>query len=274
MNRREFIKATVMASTGAAFASPVKSNVGGSMTSLISSPSTPIDLPYVTDGLEAFWDGEWNIGSGMHDDTTTTWVDLSGHKRHMYAPAPLWGENYAYCDGTTMRQIFRQTAQESEWFAELLMSGRYTVEITQGMSQTRSDQYLICDRIENNWSMRAAVVNANNSGFKISMNGSMNRLLCTVAGVNYLVKRCHQLAAEVSTGLGGVNGTYKTYETDFVASGSYVHGGLAIGARGDLYSTPYYSNGLCVYRVSIYNRGLSQEELEFNLATDVERFGI
>lgn len=34
--------------------------------------------PYVTDGLVAMWDGEWNAGPGKHDANATEWKDLVG----------------------------------------------------------------------------------------------------------------------------------------------------------------------------------------------------
>lgn len=34
--------------------------------------------PYVSDGLVAMWDGEWNAGGGVHDPNATTWKDLIG----------------------------------------------------------------------------------------------------------------------------------------------------------------------------------------------------
>lgn len=34
--------------------------------------------PYVTDGLIAMWDAEWNAGGGVHDPNATTWKDLVG----------------------------------------------------------------------------------------------------------------------------------------------------------------------------------------------------
>ena len=34
--------------------------------------------PYVTDGLVAMWDGEWNAGGGVHDANATVWKDLVG----------------------------------------------------------------------------------------------------------------------------------------------------------------------------------------------------
>lgn len=39
---------------------------------------TPWQNPYITDGLVAMWDGEWNAGGGVHDATATTWADLAG----------------------------------------------------------------------------------------------------------------------------------------------------------------------------------------------------
>lgn len=34
--------------------------------------------PYVTKGLIAMWDAEWNAGPGVHDPNATTWKDLIG----------------------------------------------------------------------------------------------------------------------------------------------------------------------------------------------------
>lgn len=34
--------------------------------------------PYVTDGLIAMWDGEWNAGGGVHDPNATSWTDVAG----------------------------------------------------------------------------------------------------------------------------------------------------------------------------------------------------
>lgn len=34
--------------------------------------------PYITDGLVAMWDGEWNAGGGVHDPNSVMWKDLAG----------------------------------------------------------------------------------------------------------------------------------------------------------------------------------------------------
>jgi hypothetical protein len=43
--------------------------------------------PYVTDGLVAMWDGEWNAGGGVHDANATSWVDLSGNGYDITLPS-------------------------------------------------------------------------------------------------------------------------------------------------------------------------------------------
>lgn len=35
--------------------------------------------PYVTDGLVAMWDGEWNAGGGIHNPNATTWLPVVGN---------------------------------------------------------------------------------------------------------------------------------------------------------------------------------------------------
>lgn len=49
--------------------------------------------PYVTDGLVAMWDGEWNAGGGVHDETATAWVDLCGNESDLY---DVFGGNLSF----------------------------------------------------------------------------------------------------------------------------------------------------------------------------------
>ena len=43
--------------------------------------------PYVTDGLIAMWDGEWNAGGGVHDPNATVWTDLGGNGYNFEIPS-------------------------------------------------------------------------------------------------------------------------------------------------------------------------------------------
>lgn len=53
--------------------------------------------PYITDGLVAMWDAEWNVGGGMHDANATKWIDLSGNGCNLTAPAQYSFGSY-FCD--------------------------------------------------------------------------------------------------------------------------------------------------------------------------------
>ena len=46
--------------------------------------------PYVTNGLVAMWDGEWNAGGSVHDSAATTWVDLSGTGNDLTVSSPAY----------------------------------------------------------------------------------------------------------------------------------------------------------------------------------------
>jgi len=58
--------------------------------------------PYVTDGLVAMWDGEWNAGPGAHDANATSIVDLSGNEHALNLSGTFnIGSNYIYVDGAS-----------------------------------------------------------------------------------------------------------------------------------------------------------------------------
>ena len=54
--------------------------------------------PYVTDGLVAMWDGEWNAGGGIHDANATTWKDLIGNNDLTLAGTAAFGSAYLSVD--------------------------------------------------------------------------------------------------------------------------------------------------------------------------------
>lgn len=62
--------------------------------------------PYVTDGLVAMWDGEWNAGGGVHDATKTSYVkDLVGNNDLAITLAPaVVSNNSIVFDGTQRAQ--------------------------------------------------------------------------------------------------------------------------------------------------------------------------
>lgn len=52
---------------------------------------TDIENPYVTDGLIAMWDAEFNCFSGLHQTNATKWIDIvSGYNLELASGTPTW----------------------------------------------------------------------------------------------------------------------------------------------------------------------------------------
>lgn len=73
----------------------VKSNSASKKTEIIQATGDAFPNPYITDGLIAMWDGEWNKAIGVHDDSATTWNDLTGNRKHTFM---LVQGNYVWTD--------------------------------------------------------------------------------------------------------------------------------------------------------------------------------
>ena len=86
--------------------------------------------PYITDGLVAMWDGEWNVGGGLpHDATTGTWRDISGNGfdlTMMVGERTSWGdmyvENDVYAEGQVQCSAFLDDDQKSSEIAGKIMT--------------------------------------------------------------------------------------------------------------------------------------------------------
>ncbi len=74
-------------------ASPIKSNISARQISVLSQEEA-FENPYITDGLVAMWDGEWNVGFGKHDSNTLVWKDLIGNNDITYLVSPLTAQRY------------------------------------------------------------------------------------------------------------------------------------------------------------------------------------
>ena len=66
------------------FSDAIKSNLGAQHIQYAKSQLDPNQ--YVTDGLVAWYDGEWNVGIGEHDPNATVWKDLSGNGNDLQIP--------------------------------------------------------------------------------------------------------------------------------------------------------------------------------------------
>ena len=99
----------------AAIASPVRSMVGAKH---INAAQTAWTNPYVTDGLVAMWDGEWNAGGGVHDATATVWKDLAGSSD--LAITGTWGTNCLVGQGSCTTDVYKDACNAHSMTIEVL----------------------------------------------------------------------------------------------------------------------------------------------------------
>ena len=78
IGRREFIVGATAMLGGSVLARPIRSGIAGYR--ILHEEEESIDLnPYVTSGLVAMWDAEWNVGFEEHSDDPAMWTDVSGN---------------------------------------------------------------------------------------------------------------------------------------------------------------------------------------------------
>lgn len=233
--------------------------------------------PYVTDGLVAMWDGEWNAGPGVHDNTITEWYDLTGNNHRMYAPSPSWGTNYAYCENNAESR-FRETAAEAEWFRDLVATGQYTVELvftpaTSGGGNALNYYVIGFGLLFSSYAATTTrtVVFLDLATNVLGGTAVNTRKALEINGMDYLASRCAQVSCDVSSGILAFNGTEAAISGTFNVT--MEKQGMALGARGNLgnYSQ---SSEMKHFRVAVYNRPLTSAEMATNYAIDKARFNL
>ena len=195
--------------------------------------------PYITDGLIAMWDGEWNAGGGKHDESATTCVDIvggvhtfSGTSEPM-AFVKKQGDffNVDTSDATTIEWLWRDSGDTRHYQISTL-------------TKTYSPRYQVSD------------VSSSYPNYQIRYwNGAKQ------VSIYPMRKTVRGGALTYSDGVvtvygnGSVMGTY----TD------------ASAAESTFLSV---SNGAAFNCIRIYNRALTAEEIAHNYSIDKARFGL
>lgn len=222
--------------------------------------------PYVTDGLVAMWDGEWNDGPGKHhDDTTRPWVELCGT-----------GCDLTYSSVAEIHDMYGTTGLEStganlarnisrKWFD--FSSGEWTYEAAIDVQTLNQCAILALDG-GTSYAGGAHGLNASTSLTTMMFNHQSATPAC-----NYAANRVNFFAARVSGGtvtspvfVGGVESSIKGYAQNIYGRG------VSFGSpasdywmeRGYIYTK--------FYCVRVYNRALTAEEIAANYEIDKARF--
>lgn len=270
LSRREFIAGASAIAAGAASAR----SVGGRSGSLLHVLNTGFPMcavgnmdkwtnPYVTDGLIAMWDGEWNAGGGEHDANATTWKDLVGvadmrcSGSATFNPASVGIGNYFYTDAASS-------------VVSAFNAHRVTLEIAYG-------------DISQKWNNTGPFGIGEDSGvFKIQQNRLSNTgCNCLFCGDNWALSGV--LGPQESPSM------YVAFACDGTSRSAFVRGATVFTLTRTAQYTAVIPDGSRVYigwsadntytgydihAVRIYNRALTASEVAANYAVDKARFGI
>lgn len=199
--------------------------------------------PYVTDGLVAMWDGEWNAGGGVHDPNTAVWKDLVGTNDLHLTASSSFGENY-----------FLSTAG-----AESVGDPRIPVATAEAVIDTTGTRgwFVICYYRQVVGNMRWIGMRANDT---VNFGNSADCMQGQRNGRNYYA------------------GAYDIYTQSISL---YMNGlqmpnlGPGMGGIGENYlRIPGTNPPFTCYAIRFYSRALTAAEIAANYAIDKARFNL
>lgn len=209
--------------------------------------------PYITDGLVAMWDGEWNAGvGGEHDDTTTIWTDLiSGAK---FTPTIFDGGSIKFENGVA---VYSNAVAISSGFSKQ-MYNNFTIEL--GLDNSAGDHYDFASRVFSSYAIevaRGGTLGVYN-GYAPPREQMINGVLC--------------LRVDAAKDTHYINGVQR-YQRNKI--GNYGGTPFTLGYSYKRNTSPTSLNGTIRMRgIRVYERALTDEEIAANYAVDKDRFGI
>lgn len=202
---------------------------------------------YVTDGLIAMWDGEWNAGGGVHDPAATTWVDLSGTGNDLTVTAPAYFDANSFHVNRVYRAAYLPASFIGGTIWTLEFCGREMKNdggIAFGIGYPRyiahGTNYIEC-------------FGRNGHGFVVENEETFSGGMVYVNVDNAYGKLYKNGVAVSSTVLG-------PYYSSLGTNG--------FGPRNG------YNSSAVVHCVRAYSRALTAEEIEANYAVDKARFNL
>lgn len=233
------------------YASQVRSSVGARLQGMLASENqqyTPAD--YVQDGLMAMWDGEWNAGIELHEDSPSRWIDLIGGNDLTLLQGVVFGSNFVTTDNSFGSSYYGAVNQRIEFL---------TIEFV-FETESPAQQYIQMDLY------RRSSVGVWDTYIGVGLWKAVSYGRSTVG---------ERISASVF---------YPTF-SDNVPIHAYVNGealpfvnvnfskpySVAWTIGGTAYGNPFIGKIFCV---RLYDRELSDSERIHNLKVDEGRFGL
>jgi hypothetical protein len=212
--------------------------------------------PYVTDGLVAMWDGEWNAGGGVHDDTLTAWEDIiSGYTLYQRNNSWTWDANSFGCSARDeLRPRYSGNYEAHPAWQAAGAAGTWTVEIVPKAAGPSC--------IHSKWVLNTSSFGYFRFGLDTATRYSDTSAIGKTIG-SWVISRTGEL---VKTYWNGVPSLNLTVAGDQPTSSGVVTINGTTGSSG---------NANCRYHAfRIYSSALTAEEIAANYAIDKRRFNL
>ena len=241
---------------------------------------TYVPSDYVTDGIVAWYDGEWNAGWNKHDANAQTWKDLSGEgndativKRDTFDRAFTFDSNSCTMDGTF---CWRFTASNSVINA---VKGDCTIEIIRrlGTPSLQDSTPFFGLNVYNSRAMSMAGMAAT-CKFRMGMNNEFHVNNSTTPGIsNTITKHIDGTTISLIGYEKGIQNAAETWTPQTITVNSngvlFGAGTNLFGGRGRYWEPSPPADGHA-YTLRFYNRALSADEIAHNYAIDKARFNL
>ena len=213
---------------------------------------------YIQDGLVAHWDGVENAGRGVHDPSATVWKDLVAGREFTLYNVTVEDNGMVFAGAQT--SYGELGAADTAATFENASDG--TLEIVYASRSTSGSQFILqsseaSGHLASIWQSSrflAACGYANNSPYFNFTSGKATNIVSV-------------LYTSAKPGRARVNGDYLTSAGyDCWAGATDV---TTIGTRTSKLNNPF--NG-AIYSIRVYNRRLTDEEIDANHAIDRKRF--
>ena len=276
---KKILFAMMMLVAGIAISAPVRSMLAA-RSAINAAPSEKWVNPYITDGLIAMWDGEWNAGPGKHDENATVWKDLVGTRDLVVRAGCGFNENSLICSserttndaaGNTMPmtgsqimtvEICYNATGYYVWRNESLFSaGTFSAYGVKMLKSGYSGLVVWQDKRETDLYMGGTDINI--TGLR-----QVQIVFNPESYQSVLVGKVHKNGIEY-------NMDVKKAET---GSGTICMRGIHVFGAANANGSPSSKDDLSmygyVYAIRLYSRALTEEELAANYAIDKERFNL
>lgn len=241
--------------------------------------------PYITDGLIAMYDGEWNVGFGKHDSNTLIWKDLIGNNDITYSVASLTAQRYWLENGFYQREsgVFYFQSAPSVELTYILKNGLpFTVEVVAEVTEIPSSSNSSLINVADGLQSSGLLISYNSNSIFCACKDSWGSLTFVKIGNNW---NFMSIPFHCGMSMNGANENgymfFKTLNGEIEGHSSSIKQNILtidltkmiIGGYAWSSITSRNHRGM-VYCIRIYDRALDNEELSYNYQIDRERFGL